>query len=177
MVVDWGLAKLINSPSEDSDQRKIQVVDVDNLAATQDGNLLGSPAYMSPEQADGQVSLLDARTDIYGLGSILFAILIGNAPHRGTQTGNAARDTISMMRRISEGSTPHVRDLNANLPKALDAICAKATAFRPEDRYQTADAFAADLRAWLAGRPVSVYREGFTRRVWRRLAGTNGGSA
>ena len=169
MVVDWGLAKLINAPHEDSDQRKIQVVDVDNLTATQDGNLLGSPAYMSPEQADGQVSLLDARTDIYGLGSILFAILIGDAPHRGSRTGNAIKDTISMMRRISDGPTPHVRDLNAKLPKALDAICAKAMAKKRTERYSTASDLAADITRWLGDEPVSVHRPPFPERCLRWL--------
>ncbi len=169
MVVDWGLAKILGTKDDESDQRRISVVDVDNLMATQDGNLLGSPAYMSPEQADGQISLLDARTDIYGLGAILFSILIGHAPHKGTQTGNAAKDTINMMRRISEGPTPRVLAVNPLMPKPLDAICAKAMAKKRSERYRTATELAQDITRWLADEPVSVYLPPWRERAIRWL--------
>ena len=169
MVVDWGLAKILGTKDHESDQRRISVVDVDNLMATQDGYLLGSPAYMSPEQADGQISLLDARTDIYGLGAILFSILIGHAPHKGTQTGNAAKDTINMMRRISEGPTPRVLEVNPLLPKPLDAICAKAMAKKRSERYRTATELAQDITRWLADEPVSVYLPPWRDRAMRWL--------
>ena len=169
MVVDWGLAKIIGTKDDESDHRRISVVDVNNLTATQDGNLLGSPAYMSPEQADGQISLLDARTDIYGLGAILFSILIGHAPHKGTQTGNVAKDTINMMRRISEGPTPRIRDVNPTLPKPLDAICAKAMAKKRSERYHSATELAQDISRWLADEPVSVYLPQWRERATRWL--------
>lgn len=169
MVVDWGLAKIIGTKDDESDHRRISVVDVNNLTATQDGNLLGSPAYMSPEQADGQISLLDARTDIYGLGAILFSILIGHAPHKGTQTGNVAKDTINMMRRISEGPTPRIRDVNPTLPKPLDAICAKAMAKKRSERYHSATELSQDISRWLADEPVSVYLPPWRERAIRWL--------
>ncbi len=167
MVVDWGLAKVMNLPDEDLDRRRIQVASADDLGATQDGQLLGSPAYMSPEQADGQVSLLDARTDIYGLGAILFSILAGHAPHQGTQTGNAAKDTVHLMRRISEGPTPRVRTLDETIPKPLDAICAKAMAKKRSERYRTASELADDVTRWLADERISVYQPPWQERLMR----------
>ena len=121
MVVDWGLAKLVARPDDEVDVRKIKVAGEQDLAETREEKLMGTPANMSPKQADGHIGLLDERTDIYGLGAILYAILAGHAPYHGTQAG-VAKDTESMVRRISEGPTPRVRSLNTAIPQALDAI-------------------------------------------------------
>ena len=94
MVVDWGLAKLLHQPDEVVNQRRVSFAELDDLTKTQDGQLLGSPAYMAPEQADGNVGLLDSLTDIYGLRAILFVILCGRAPHKGTKTGTSLKDTV-----------------------------------------------------------------------------------
>jgi serine/threonine-protein kinase len=169
MVVDWGLAKLVSQPDDEGDYRKIEVADERELTATLEGKLMGTPAYMSPEQADGHISLLDARTDIYGLGGILFAILSGHAPHISAQPGQTAKDTMHLVRQISEGPTPHVRPLDPMVPKALDAICAKAMAKKKSDRYRTASELAKDVTCWLADEPVSVYTATWSERVVRWL--------
>lgn len=169
MVVDWGLAKLIHQPDEVVNQRRISVVDVEDLTATHDGQLLGSPAYMAPEQADGNVALLDELTDIYGLGSILFVILCGKAPHKGSPTGNSFKDTMSMIRQISSGPTPRAQSLNPHVPNALDAIAAKAMAKTRTDRYRTALELADDVSRWLADEPVTAYVDPWLDQLMRWL--------
>lgn len=169
MVIDWGLAKLVSDRAQDDNQRIVEVSADTDLAATREGNLMGSPAYMAPEQANGQVSLLDERTDIYGLGAILFAILAGLAPHRSSQTGNTARDTRSLIRQITEGPTPHARNVDTYTPKPLAAICAKAMAKERAERYGSAAELAADVERWLADEPVSVYTDAWSDRAARWL--------
>jgi serine/threonine-protein kinase len=109
---------------------------------------------------------MDARTDIYGLGAILFTILTGEPPHRGKRHGGSAQDTADLLRRISEQPTPDARSIDRAVPAALSAICARAMARKRAERYPQALALAEDVQRWLADEPVSVYRE--TRR--ERLA-------
>src|SRR5690606_19123523 len=97
-----------------------------------EGQVLGTPLYMAPEQAAGRLDELDSRTDIYGLGSILFAIVTGYAPHEKTQkasidSGLGARGMIGI---IANGVTPSAIDANPDVDPALDAICRKAMARR-----------------------------------------------
>jgi serine/threonine-protein kinase len=169
MVVDWGLAKLVSQAEEHSDLRKVEVTEAADMTVTQEGKLTGSPAYMAPEQADGQIGLLDQRTDIYGLGAMLFAILSGHPPHKGTSTGNAVKDTMSLVRQISEGPTPRLRELDSSVPRPLDAICARAMAKKRSERYRTASELAHDVTCWLADEPVSVYRPPWRERLMRWL--------
>jgi serine/threonine protein kinase len=88
IVLDWGLAKQIGSPDEET--APVQLTDDAQSPATRLGATPGTPAYMSPEQAAGRVDLIDQRTDIYGLGTILFEILTGHAPHRVAPTAPAS---------------------------------------------------------------------------------------
>jgi tRNA A-37 threonylcarbamoyl transferase component Bud32 len=87
MVLDWGLARMVDRPEEDVEILPAVSVTVEATAeATRANALLGTPAYMAPEQAEGRNDLVDARTDVYGLGTILFEILTGRPPHEGTNT-------------------------------------------------------------------------------------------
>lgn len=164
IVIDWGLAKIIDEASVESLMDSVSVGSADR---TSEGQVLGTPLYMSPEQAAGRLDELDNRTDIYGLGAILFAIVTGYAPHEKTQkesidSGIGARGMIGV---IASGVTPSTRDVNPDADPALEAICRKAMARRRYARYQDASDLAEDVQRWMAGEPVTAYRE--TR--WQRV--------
>ena len=122
VVLDWGLAKMIDQPDDDDDEHlldsgPISVTDDVGVDATMQGAVLGTLPYMAPEQAAGRIDKIDTRTDIYGLGAILFAILTGDHPHRGTST----REVRSQ---ILNEPTPRVLAENSKIHPVLDAICA-----------------------------------------------------
>lgn len=161
LVLDWGLAKL----QSDKEEATLQPVDITasaNVHATKAGQVLGTPAYMSPEQAAGRISKMDARTDIYGLGAILFETLAGKPPHEGP-------DISELLSQIVLAPTPIVRAVDAKIHPALGAICAKAMERSQDDRYPTASALADDVQRFLADEPVSVYRAPLLDRAARFL--------
>jgi serine/threonine protein kinase len=100
-------------------------------SATVAGAAVGTQAYMSPEQAEGRQDLVGPASDVYSLGATLYALLTGQAPFRGDDPGE-------LLRRVSRGEWPPPRQVKKGVPAALDAICRKAMALKPEDRYATA---------------------------------------
>lgn len=134
-LMDFGLAKILQEGGHD-------------LTLTQ--QILGTPAYMSPEQARGDNRAVDARTDIYALGTILYRLLAGRPPFVGE----------NILRRIQEETPLSLRKLDPTLPRDLETICAKAMAKSPADRYRTASEFAKDLELWLGGEPICARRIG-----------------
>jgi tetratricopeptide (TPR) repeat protein len=126
---------------------------------TRIGQALGTPAYMSPEQAAGQANAVGAATDVYGLGATLYAFLTGRPPLEGT--------TAEVLETVRQGKVPPPRALKKDVPRPLEAICRKAMALRPEERYATALELAADIEHWLADEPVSVYRDTLAERMGR----------
>jgi len=169
LVLDWGLAKKVGMPDSGQatgGEKKLAIADASETAF---GQIKGTVAYMAPEQAAGRPDLIDERTDVYGLGAILFAILTGRAPHKAQQTGNTSKDTLQMLKRISDGAIPRPRSVDASVPGALDAICAQAMSKEPSDRYQTASELAREVQRWLADEPVSVYVESWHERAGRWL--------
>jgi tRNA A-37 threonylcarbamoyl transferase component Bud32/tetratricopeptide (TPR) repeat protein len=130
-VTDFGLAKRLDGSQE----------------ATQSGALLGTPSYMSPEQANGSRGTISTTTDVYGLGTILYALLAGRAPFAGT----TLVDTLEKVR--SETPEPP-RLLNSRVPRDLEIICLKCLEKEPERRYQSALEVADDLERWLHGVPI-----------------------
>lgn len=157
ILLDWGLAKLAGEREPDADSVDLQ--DLDDRA-TAFGTVLGTPAYMAPEAAAGDSARVTARTDIYGLGAILFEILTGRPPHGGVVASE-------LIRRITRGETPRARSVRASVPAPLDAICARAMAKAPEDRYASASELAEDVYRWLADEPVSALDEPIGRRMRR----------
>ena len=156
LVVDWGLAKAVgkDNPLERSSDGELPIVPASGSqsAPTQMGSTLGTPAYMSPEQAEGKLDLLGPSCDIYSLGATLYEILTGQAPLKGLRIPD-------LLKRVSSGDIPLPRTINPHAPRALQAVCQKAMARRPQDRYATAKQLANDLEAWLADEPVSAFRE------------------
>lgn len=169
IVLDWGLAKKMGSREADEEIAAIRGVESTALSATLRGEAVGTPAYMAPEQAGGRQQLVDALTDVYGLGAILFAILTGFPPHRGQETGQTVRDTKELLKRIATSESPRPRLLNPSVPAALDAVCARAMAYEQKDRYASAADLARDVQRWLIDEPVSVYAEPWTHTLTRWL--------
>ncbi len=145
-VTDFGLAKRVNV-EEESMASGGMGSDIVNL--TQSGAILGTPAWMSPEQAAGQTDSIDVATDIYSLGAVLFAMLTGRPPFQAA----SPLDTVLM---VIEQDPPNIRMLNRAVDSDLEMVVMKCLQ-KPQDlRYSSAGALAADLRAWLNNEPVSA---------------------
>jgi PAS domain S-box-containing protein len=142
VVLDWGLAKQMNLPESPQttlpSAHEFEAVD---SSLTMHGSAMGTPASMAPEQAAGLLEQIDHRTDIYGLGAILYEVLTGQAPFTGTSTQQVLRQV------IEEEPTPP-RQLRPDLPPGLEAICLRALAKRPEDRFASAKELADAVQQW-----------------------------
>jgi serine/threonine-protein kinase len=159
ILLDWGLAKLVGRETE----TPFPVVALDAAARTEDthqGQVLGTPAYMAPEQAEGRVDQVEPRTDVYGLGAILYQILTDQPPFGGT-------DPWDVLRKVRSEPPARPRDLCPGTPPALEACCLRALAKRPEERYASAGDLARDIQCWLADEPVEAYREPFSTHLRR----------
>ena len=149
IVLDWGLAKVL----EDS-ELSLKLNDNCNmtdssLMLTSHGEVVGTPIYMSPEQASGQIDRIDTRTDVYGLGSILFSILTGKAPHFGFAEGSGSgfREVITQ---IAGAPAPKPSEF-ADTPAELEAICIRALARKRHLRFDSVTEFADAVEKWKVG--------------------------
>jgi tetratricopeptide (TPR) repeat protein/tRNA A-37 threonylcarbamoyl transferase component Bud32 len=158
IVLDWGLAKLMDRPDEAA--APLHVPNAGEPDATVQGQVLGTPAYMAPEQAEGRLDLLGPASDVYGLGAILYEVMTGRPPF----TGN---DTAAVLQQVVHETPPRPRSLAKGVPPALEAVCLKALAKRPAERYATAKELAGEVQRWLADEPVSVYRDPIAVRLGR----------
>ena len=154
LVVDWGLAKrFLLSDSEDmSGFAPAEFIDSSVGDMTIEGAVVGTPSYMSPEQAHGQVDALGPAADVYSLGACLYEMLTGRSPI-------IARDVREALDKVRRGEFLPPQAANRHVPRGLAAICEKAMAPDPADRYHSAAAIAADLERWLADEPVEAWRE------------------
>jgi eukaryotic-like serine/threonine-protein kinase len=162
LVVDWGLAKAVDRPDFGSslDERALGPSPTSSLAQTLPGSAMGTPAYMSPEQAAGQLDPLGPRSDVYSLGATLYCLLSGKPPFVGEDVG-------AILRQVQQGEFVSPRTLDPSIDRALDAICLKAMATPPEDRYGSCRELAGDIERWLADEPVSAHREPASARLLR----------
>jgi serine/threonine protein kinase len=125
-IADFGLARLL-----------------DQVSGTVGGELLGTPRYMSPEQADGRQEAIGPATDVFGLGAILYELLTGQAPLQGSTVGEVLREA-------RDGRVRPPRMLQPRIPRALERICLKALSADPACRQRSADELARELR-WFLG--------------------------
>jgi tRNA A-37 threonylcarbamoyl transferase component Bud32 len=152
LVVDWGLAKALGHADPDSAEGPLQPNRGGDSGMTQAGSAVGTPAYMSPEQAAGRLDVLGPASDVCSLGATLYSLLTGRGPFMG---GNAGE----VLSAVQKGQFPRPRQVEPAVPAALEAVCLKAMALRPGDRYPSAQALAQDVERWLADEPVSAWRE------------------
>jgi formylglycine-generating enzyme required for sulfatase activity len=161
-VMDWGVAWL-RSRKDERDLRPkaptppVQVTDeirVDSAVFTMDGTVLGTPYYMSPEQARG--GYIDERSDVYAIGAMLYTLLTGRPPHGDPDTDTRPYE---VLKRVIEGPPESVHSLT-QAPAELEAICEKAMARAPEQRYGSVSELGEDLRSYLEGRVVQAHSRG-----------------
>ncbi|MEZ4404439.1 MAG: protein kinase [Kofleriaceae bacterium] len=167
VVLDWGLAKELGSAaltsSRDGDASGDRLRgDADTTASgeTVDGEVLGTPAYMPPEQANG--AAVDARADVYAIGAILYHVLTGRAPF-------VAASNAELLAAVHSGPPAPVTDAVPEAATELVAICQRAMARDPDARYPTALALAEDLRRFQTGQLVGAHRYSLRQLLWRRL--------
>jgi serine/threonine protein kinase len=190
IVLDWGLAKELkrgstgveqpagsysdptaqlgqgcDAPSRIGSQQGTQSstnkrASQSDAALTRLGSVMGTAAYMSPEQARGELDKVDCRSDVFALGVILYEILAGTSPFRS----NSVDATLQM---VVRGEFKDLREVDRHVPRTLEAICHRAMQRERDDRYADASELAADIEDYLAGNPVTAFREPWWFRVDR----------
>jgi len=143
-LTDFGMAKLLEREGDE----------------TRSGALIGTPAYMSPEQAQGRVQELDSRTDVYALGAILYECLTG-------QRVFASQTDVESLRQVLFEEPPDPRRLRPAIPRDLAAICLKCLDKNPDARYQTAQHLAEDLERFQAGKPTQARPSNAAGQLWK----------
>jgi len=176
LVVDWGLAKPMGPgrnylpPADEAEivlannpppAKPEQGQAIGATSPTVMGSAVGTPSYMSPEQAEGRLDRIGRTSDVYSLGATLYYLLTGCVPFN--EPG-----VLRLLERVKLGEFSHPREINRAVPPALEAIVLRAMALNPAQRYLSARALADDLERWLADEPVSAHRASWSERLARR---------
>ncbi|NOT02829.1 MAG: serine/threonine protein kinase [Phycisphaerales bacterium] len=185
LLLDWGVAKVLENGQAGESPNRIEAVELGDETAgptdaigtegidvgsmndagrtvtllTANGTVVGTPAFMAPEQARGQLDRVDRRCDVFALGAVLYWLLTGRTP--------LDRDAFQRMARGQGFEIAAPRRLNREVTRPLSAICMKALAVDAGDRYADAGALGADLTRYMNGMPVEAYRAGVLERTWR----------
>ncbi len=165
VVLDWGVAKCVARPDVHADSlaetlQAMQLGDEIEVAKTAYGEVIGTPVYMPPEQAAGQLDRVDERSDVYSLGAVLYELLTGRVPFEGT----SLRDTLKKI--CTENPVP-IESIEAHAPSELIAICRRAMSKDPNDRYASARDLADDVGRFLSGAFVRAYEYSFVEYLGR----------
>lgn len=156
VVLDWGLAKEIGEPDPELPATDFPAATIigsqyegpgpmDSAVHTMQGERLGTPAYMAPEQAAGRIDLVDERTDVYGLAAILYEILTGSPPFEG-------KGIVEVLHRVMEVAPQPPRTCNPEVPPELEAICLRGLAKERDQRHQSAAELAETVQSWIVDR-------------------------
>ncbi len=178
-VMDWGLARVLRredphdiriapqAPDRGRASSSLTGVQTDRSDVrdaapssplyTMDGDVLGTPAYMAPEQARGEIENLSAHSDVYSLGAMLYHLLARQTPY---ERRGEPQNALDVLRAVHEGDPTPLHELRRDVPPELEAICDKAMARDPAQRYADTLDLAEDLRAFLEGRVVKAYQTG-----------------
>jgi eukaryotic-like serine/threonine-protein kinase len=166
LVVDWGLAKVIGKddfafPLPDADAAPVAADESGSSSSrTEQGTTIGTPAYMSPEQASGLIDQLGPASDVYSLGASLYELLTGELAFRDDKVAETIKKVVA-------GDFPPPRSVDRSVPAPLESICLKAMARDPAARYDSVRALARDLEHWLADEPVAAHPERRVERIGR----------
>jgi WD40 repeat protein/tetratricopeptide (TPR) repeat protein/tRNA A-37 threonylcarbamoyl transferase component Bud32 len=154
LVVDWGLAKPVGRRDVTTtwEEQTLRPASARGAAETTPGVAIGTPAYMSPEQAMGRLDLLGPSSDVYSLGATLYTLLTGQASCTGS-------DRAAVLQQVQRGDFLRPRQVKREVSPALEAVCLKAMALKPEDRYASPRELGDDLEHWFADEPVAAYPE------------------
>jgi serine/threonine protein kinase len=171
LVMDWGLAKILGE-RDAAGVAKAAATDTGDYGMTLEGEVMGTPQYMSPEQAEGMVAELDIRSDIYSLGGILYAILTLRPPVGGSTLaevlGNVKSGVLSPMgtaTRMAKGIGGRPEPMTVEVPPALQAVTLKAMATDRTKRYASVELFAEDIESYQNGFATSAESAGLLRRA------------
>jgi serine/threonine protein kinase len=164
LVVDWGLAKSIAKEklNQSPDERTLQPVSGDSTTATMMGSVVGTPQFMSPEQAGGRLEELGPASDVYSLGATLYYLLVNQPPF-------ANQPTHQILENVSKGIFTKPCQADKSIPRPLEAICLKAMALKPTDRYASPEELAKDIERYLADEPTTAYRESSIAKILRLM--------
>jgi len=165
VVIDWGLAKVKGRDDARAQEmtetlKALELGDVEQMGRTAYGTALGTPLYMPPEQARGELEQVDERSDVYSLGAVLYELLTGKPPFEGTSLKE-------IFHQVEHEAPRAIRELEPDTPPELAAICARAMEKAPEARYQTAKELALELQRFLSGALVGAYQYRFSEHLRR----------
>ncbi|MGO9471251.1 MAG: protein kinase domain-containing protein [Isosphaeraceae bacterium] len=162
LVVDWGLAKAVgrSDPTRARGECVILPSSGSGSAETIEGSALGTPSFMSPEQASGQLDRLGPASDVYSLGATLYCLLTGTPPFMG-------ENVREVLARAQNGDFVPPCRVDRSIPPTLEAVVLKAMARDPKERYSTARTLADDIERWMADEPTSARRERLDERARR----------